>query len=156
MMTQPRDSGARELGFTLISLMIVVAIIGILAAIAYPSYMNYVRKSRRTQAISALTRAANEQAQYYSLNHEYEYADDMSELGLGLDCDKDGNNDDPCITDGDSYKVSISSTASKSYIIKAVPINAQEYDLCQKFTIEETGEKNAYNDKGQEVTDKCW
>jgi type IV pilus assembly protein PilA len=46
---------ARQGGFTLIELMIVVAIIAILAAIAMPQYQNYVAKSQTSAALSELT-----------------------------------------------------------------------------------------------------
>ncbi|WP_414559533.1 pilin [Psychrobacter aquimaris] len=45
---------SRQLGFTLIELMIVVTIIGILAAIAIPQYQIYVGKTQATRVINEL------------------------------------------------------------------------------------------------------
>ena len=126
-------------GFTLISLMVMVAIVGILAAIAYPSYINQVRDSRRTEAISLLMRAANKQEQYYAI--EQTYADSMEKLDL------------PDNTEGEWYNVAVTKDSETEYTIKASPQNDQTNDDCGTFSIDETGEKSV---GGSESAEACW
>ncbi|WP_275949270.1 type IV pilin protein [Psychrobacter sp. Ps3] len=50
----------KQVGFTLIELMIVVAVIAVLASIAYPSYQSYVIKSKRADMMSEMHNIASE------------------------------------------------------------------------------------------------
>lgn len=54
----------KQIGFTLIELMIVTAVIAILAAVAFPTYDKHVQKTRRAQAQQVLLEISNRQEQY--------------------------------------------------------------------------------------------
>ena len=55
----------KQLGFTLIELMFVVAIIGILAAIAIPAYQDYVTRSKLTEAFVMVSEIKSTVNEYY-------------------------------------------------------------------------------------------
>ena len=61
----------KQLGFTLVELMIVVAIIGILAAIAVPSYNDYLTRGRIPDATSNLATKRVQMEQYFQDNRTY-------------------------------------------------------------------------------------
>ena len=68
----------RQLGFTLIELMIVVVVISLLAMVAFPSFMDSIRKSRRSEAFDAL--AAMQQAQERWRSNNAAYTTTLSNL----------------------------------------------------------------------------
>lgn len=65
------NPGARQTGFTLIEIMIVVAIVAILAAVAYPSYTDSIRKGKRAEARAAVMNLLQQQERYQSQMNTY-------------------------------------------------------------------------------------
>jgi type IV pilus assembly protein PilA len=61
MIRKLRELRAKQEGFTLIELMIVVAIIGILAAVAIPAFMEYMKKSKSSEASLNLNKIGKNQ-----------------------------------------------------------------------------------------------
>lgn len=61
----------KELAFTLIELMIVVAIIAIIAAIAFPSYTQYKVRANRADVQTELMQIAQHLQSYHVINHNY-------------------------------------------------------------------------------------
>ncbi|WP_152208334.1 type IV pilin protein [Marinobacter changyiensis] len=123
-------------GFTLIELMIVVAIIGIIATIAYPSYVSQVESTRRATAQSELM----ELAQWMERRHTN-----------GFDYREDGNaptlpfTKSPREGSATFYNISFSvgSVSRNSYVLQAVPSNAQASDKCGALTLSSTGARGA-------------
>lgn len=124
----------KEIGFTLIELMIVVAIIGILAAIAYPSYQNYVERTNRTTAQSDLLELAQWMERRYSNGFDYRNAGAAPNLPFAQSP-----------KNGDAfYNISFSGNVTRDeFIIQAVPTGGQVDDNCGTLTINNEGTRGA-------------
>ena len=81
MMSLRNATGARQRGFSLTELMIVVAVVGVLAAIAYPAYTDYGRRTKRADAKEAMARMAQLQERFFTENNTY--ATNAQALGYG-------------------------------------------------------------------------
>lgn len=62
---------ARQTGFTLIEVMVVVAIIGILATIAYPSYRDYIIRGQLVDGTNGLATLRAEMERHFQDNRSY-------------------------------------------------------------------------------------
>ena len=119
----------RQVGFSLIEIMIAVAVVGIIAAIAIPNYSSYVRRSARADAKSLLMENTQFMERYFTTNNTY--------VGATLP-----NTVSPEGASGSAIRYNISFPASptaSTYTMQAAPVNAQASDSCGTLTIANTG-----------------
>lgn len=115
----------RELGFTLLELMVVVAIVAIIAAIAFPLYTESVHKSHRSEAYQILNDLTLKEEKYRSNNATYGTCD----LALNPDTCSGVNGRTSY------YNLAITGTPDgTTYTATATPKGAQANDRCGKYT----------------------
>lgn len=129
----------RQQGFSLIELMIVVAIVGILAAIAIPSYNDSVKKSRRADAQGALQGLAQAMERSYTEKGTYAWGDgDVGDEATGANATPTiFSTESPLDGSNKYYDLRIDTADATSYIIHAIPKNAQAGD--GTLTLSSTG-----------------
>ena len=136
----------KQLGFTLLELMITVAILGILSSIAVPSYMSYVTKSKRTEAKTEILRLAQLQESHYIQN--LTYAKSHSD-GLGFPAGTLFSETELYTITAQGQPTTCQGTSANpctGYEIRAIPNTSKSQSKdkkCTGFSILHTGKKGA-------------
>lgn len=133
------NNRSRELGFSLIELMVVVAVVGILAAIALPSYRDHIKKSKRAEAQAYMMAVAARQQQFLVDTRAY---GKLADLIAGLPIPSSVSS---------AYDITMPdpSGTSPAFTLTATPKTDQASDKCGTMTINQTGAKTA-------ATSGCW
>lgn len=135
---------AKQRGFTLIEVMIVVAIVGILTAIAYPSYLEHVRKSRRADAQSAMMELAQFMERRFTTTGSYSAAACGDVVLPFTQAPRDG----PEVF----YNINVVCNAT-TFTLTAVRAGPMLPDDCGDFTLTNTG---ARTNTGVYPFERCW
>jgi len=134
----------RQVGFTLLELMIVVVVISILSALAISSYRSYAVRTHRTDAQRTLIDLAGRQERFFYSHNVY-----TSTLA-------DLSGTSTMVGNGEYYTISIPSASSTDYTITATAVGNQQRDdaLCQTLSLERSGTQSSTGSTANDP--KCW
>jgi type IV pilus assembly protein PilE len=110
---------AKQRGFTLIELMVVVIIVAVLTAIALPAYNNQIIRSNRVAAQGEMMDIANQQQQYLLSNRAYMSNAVLAATGFTLD---------PDVAKNYTYNITLGGGTVPGYTLTFTAIGRQASD----------------------------
>jgi type IV pilus assembly protein PilE len=136
-------------GFTLIELLIALAIVAITTSFAVTSYRGHVRKSQRIEAVHALIAAAAAQEKFHLAYGRYSDR---------LDARAGGPPGLPVAsrTPRGRYMLVIAAADAAAYRLEATPVDGHQDRQCARFSIDESGRREAMDLEGRNSTARCW
>ena len=152
-MTYRIPNSARQAGFSLIELMIVVAIMGILTGVALPAYQSYVKRGQRAELRTQMFEAAHYLNCFYAANDSFSATRDGTAVAI-----PDNLRRSPATGD-QLYQIDVANTSytTTTFTLVFEPVNGMVGDVCNRFTLDSTGLKGNMDDAGATLTrSECW
>lgn len=139
---------AKQTGFTLIELMMVIAILGVLAGVGYPSYNKHVQKAHRADALITLVSMATTMEQWrIENNNKYDGVNNAADIGFK---DSEDYHFEIAVPDPE-----LSSSSTTSFLLHAQLITPDEDNECYTLYLNSQGKKTAKKIDGSDV-EGCW
>lgn len=144
----------KQIGFTLIELMIVIVIITIISAVAYPAFTRMLLKAHRAEAKVALNEIALAQERYYTMNGTFGTIGQLGQAytdAIDKMTDQDGN------PGPDYYNiVMVPAAPTNAFTLTATAAGVQADDTdCAVFTLNQLGAREAEDSDGNDAP-RCW
>jgi type IV pilus assembly protein PilE len=146
----------KQMGFTLIELMITILLISIILGISVPSYRSYVLRAGRTDASTALLRVAAAQERFYLQNGTYAgngvlAVDPPNGLGIANSKSERGYYDLAIAPDAGGLTIGYIFTAT----VDATGKQKDDSD-CTSISIDQNSRRGANGGYVAAVVEKCW